>query len=144
MLYVRNSTHLYQLKFNDSNSNFCDCYYYFYALNCLRHCQAIADPFPVPKIFEVIYVEVQFYRWFKFSFLLFQASLSYITTPRNKRKEIQTNRKIEPQHIRLHSNNKMEKIRLICILTRSGFTIYHMPHFLFLQWGFAQSSFSSR
>ena len=28
----------------------------------------------------------------------------------------------------------MEKIRLVCILTRSGFTIYHMLHFLFLQW----------
>ena len=28
----------------------------------------------------------------------------------------------------------MEKIRLVCIITRSGFTIYHRLHFLFLQW----------
>ena len=88
----------------------------------------------MPKIFEVIYVEVQFYRWFKFSFLLFQAHYHTLPHPETKEKKIQTNRKIEPQHIRLHSNNKMEKIRLICILTRSGFTIYHMLHFLFLQW----------
>ena len=88
----------------------------------------------MPKIFEVIYVEVQFYRWFKFSFLLFQAHYHTLPHPETKEKKIQTNHKIEPQHIRLHSNNIMEKIRLIFILTRSGFTIYHMLHFLFLQW----------
>ena len=85
-------------------------------------------------MFEVIYVEVQFYRWFKFSFLLFQAHYHTLPHPETKEKKLQTNHKIEPQHIRLHSNNKMEKIRLICILTRSGFTVYHMLHFLFLQW----------
>ena len=88
----------------------------------------------MPKIFEVIYAEVQFYRWFKFSFLLFQAHYHTLPHPETKEKKIQTNHKIEPQHIRLHSNNTMEKIRLIFIVTRSGFTIYHMLHFLFLQW----------
>ena len=85
-------------------------------------------------MFEVIYVEVQFYRWFKFSFLLFQAHYHTLPHPETKEKKLQTNHKIEPQHIRLHSNNKMEKTRLICILRRFGFTIYHMLHFLFLQW----------
>ena len=71
-----------------------------------------------------------------FLFFCFKRHYHTLPHPETKEKKIQTNRKIERQHtcIRRHSNNKMEKIRLICILTRSGFTIYHMPHFVFLQW----------
>ena len=73
----------------------------------------------MPKIFEVIDVQVHFYRSFKFSFLLFQTYFQTLPQPKRKDEKIQTNHKIEPQHIHLYSNNtEMEKIRLICILTR--------------------------
>ena len=35
----------------------------------------------------VVYVVVQFYPWFKFYFLFVSNSLSYISTPKNKRKQ---------------------------------------------------------
>ena len=46
-----------------------------------------------------IYVVVQFYAWFKFNFSLFSGMVMYDNEFKTKPNKIETNDKIEPQHI---------------------------------------------
>ena len=46
-----------------------------------------------------VYVVVQFYPWFKFSFLSFLGMVMYDNEIETKEKKIWTKDKIEPQHI---------------------------------------------
>ena len=50
------------------------------------------------------YVVVQFYPWFKFSFLLFLGMVMYDNEFETKEYKIQTKDKIEPQHIYVYIN----------------------------------------
>ena len=46
-----------------------------------------------------VYVVVQFYPWFKFSFPLFQTHYHTLQYPKTKEKKIWTKDKIAPQHV---------------------------------------------
>ena len=57
-----------------------------------------------------VYVVVQFYPWFIFSFLLFLGMVMYDNEFETKEKKIWTKDKIEPQHIQLFRKRLSEKV----------------------------------